>query len=193
MRKIGIASTLVAITLAAGFASAQTPPPAPGGPFDSLSPGNQKIALAIFDSEQRLGSTTSTTPLSLDQIAQMKQSGKGWGEIFHEMKAQRLVADKNLGQAVSRRSRGGAGSSAPPTEITTASGKTVTVGGNGRSQAAISSGSRRAGLDEARGDRGTSAAVGLGHEGSSGGSAMSAGGGNAMGSGGGNHGVGRGK
>lgn len=98
------------------------------GAFAKLSPGNQKIARALFEAQQRSGtsptstqpttqttsstttvpsgsSSTTSTTLSLDDIAAMKQSGKGWGEIFHEMKAQGLVQAKNLGQLVSQASR----------------------------------------------------------------------------------------
>jgi len=186
MRKIWMASTVAAITLAAGAAAAQAPPPpAPGGAFESLSPGNQKIALAIFDSEQRVGPSASTKPLSLDQIAQMKQSGKGWGEIFNGMKSQGLVQDRNLGQAVSWSSRGG-GSSATRTEITTASGKSVMVGGHARSDAAVSSGPRGVGSDNARGDARTSAAISQGRDGGGSGAAAAPGGGAS-------HGGGRGK
>ena len=183
MRKIWMASTVVAITLSAGVAAAQTPPPpAPGGAFESLSPGNQKIALAIFDSQQRMAASAPTKQNSLDEIAQMKRDGKGWGVVFKDMKGQ--VQDKNLGQAVSRFNRSNGGSSAPSTEITTASGKTSMVGGRETSRAALA-GRRGAGPDDARGDAGTSAAVTHGRDGL--GSAASSRGG------GGTHGGGRGK
>src|SRR6266496_4649441 len=116
-----LAIVIAATTLAAGVTAAESPPTlASSGAFDSLSPGNQKIALAIFDSERP---TAAGKPLSLDQIAEMKQSGKGWGEIFKELKSQGLVQDKNLGQAVSRHAASqmtlsGARSSVPRTEIT---------------------------------------------------------------------------
>jgi hypothetical protein len=189
MRKIWMPSIVVAITLAAGIAAAQSPPPpAPGGAFKTLSPGNQKIALAIFDSERRAGPSASTKPLSLDQIAERKQSGKGWGEVFKGMKSQGLVQDRNLGQAVSRQavsqtSRGGGGATAARTEITTGSGKTVMVGGSGRSDAALS-GRRGFGSDDARGEAPTSAPVSHGRDG---------GGGAAAGGGAGSHGGGHGK
>jgi len=53
---------------------------------------------ALFDAQ------SARTPghLRLDEIAAPKQSGEAWGEVFRLMKAQGLVADKNLGQAVSR-------------------------------------------------------------------------------------------
>ena len=165
MKGIGMSSIIAAITLAAGIAAAQTPPPpAPGGAFESLSPGNQKIALAIFDSERRGAATATTKPLSLDEIAAMKQGGSGWGEVFKQMKSQGLVQDRNLGQAVSRVSRGAGRATAAGTEITTASGKTVMVGGHERSDAALS-GRRGFGSDDARGDAGTSAVVSHGRDG----------------------------
>ena len=166
MRKIWMPSVVAAITLAAGIAAAESPPPpAPGGAFESLSPGNQKIALAIFDSERRAGPTAATKPLSLDEIAGMKQDGKGWGEVFKEMRSQGLVQDRNLGQAVSRMSRHG-GATAARTEITTASGKTVMVGGKERSETALS-GRQAIGSDDTRGNAATSAAVSHGRDGAS--------------------------
>ena len=67
------------------------------GAFDKLSPGDQKIARALFEAQKTNG---GTTPLTLDQIA-AKKAHTGWGEVFKHMKAQGLVTDKNLGQAVS--------------------------------------------------------------------------------------------
>lgn len=184
MRKIWMPSVVVAITLTAAVAAAQTPPPpAPGGAFQSLSPGNQKIALAIFDSERRAGPTATTKPLSLDQIAGMKQGGKGWGEVFKAMKSQGLVQDKNLGQAVSRTSRRSGGATVAGTEITKASGKTEIVSGHGRSNAALS-GREGVGSNNTRGDSATSAAVSHGRDG---------GGASAAGGSAGIHGGGRGK
>lgn len=166
MRKIWMPTIVAAMTLAAGIATAQSPPPpAPSGAFESLSPGNQKIALAVFDSERRAAPTAATKPLSLDQIAEMKQGGKGWGEVFKEMKSKGLVQDRNLGQAVSRMSRNG-GATAGRTEITTASGKTGMVGGHERSDTAPA-GRRGFGSHDANGDAETSAAVSRGRDGAS--------------------------
>jgi len=65
--------------------------------YDKLSPGDQKIARALFEAQNPSG---KATPLTLDQIA-AKKTHTGWGEVFKKMKAQGLVTDKNLGQAVS--------------------------------------------------------------------------------------------
>lgn len=66
--------------------------------FDSLSPGNQKIARALFDAQ--VPTQSGPAPLDLNQIADLK--GKtGWGRVFQEMKADHLVEAKNLGQVVS--------------------------------------------------------------------------------------------
>jgi len=67
------------------------------GAFEKLSPGDQKIARALFEAQTTNG---VTTPLTLDQVA-AKKKHSGWGEIFKQMKAQDLVTHKNLGQAVS--------------------------------------------------------------------------------------------
>jgi len=73
------------------------------GAFDKLSQGNQKIVDALFAAEQN--NPNNTKPLSRDDIAAMKQDGKGWGEVFKSMKAQGLVQEKNLGQVISRHNR----------------------------------------------------------------------------------------
>jgi hypothetical protein len=73
------------------------------GAFASLSPGDQKIARALFEAQHTTQNTSGgATPLTLDQIAEKKKAGHtGWGELFKQMKEQGLVTDKNLGQAVS--------------------------------------------------------------------------------------------
>ncbi len=102
-------------------ALAQTAPPPTGSPapgstptgaFSALSPGNQRIARALFDAQTTgasTGTSSTATPLTLDQIAAKKQGGEGWGRIFQDMKAQGLVQAKNLGQVVSRSHRGSRG------------------------------------------------------------------------------------
>lgn len=121
---------LCAIVMAAGVAAAQTTTPATSAPtatstagmtsttsantttssttstanagtFDRLSPGDQKIARALFDAQVG-GATPGTTKLSLDDIAALKGSGKGWGVVFQDMKARGLVQARNLGQVVSQ-------------------------------------------------------------------------------------------
>lgn len=101
MLKTFVIACLSVVVLASGV-FAQTTPPAPSpnqGVFDQLSPGNQKIAQALFDAQQ---SSATATPLSRDDIAAMKQDGKGWGVVFKEMKQRGLVDAKNLGQVVSQ-------------------------------------------------------------------------------------------
>src|SRR5204863_562772 len=90
-------------TTTGGTGTPSTGAPAPGGAFASLSPGNQKIAQALFDAQKAPTTTTATTstsgttksstpttsttisgpkPLTLDQIAKMKDGGRGWGNVF---------------------------------------------------------------------------------------------------------------
>jgi len=68
------------------------------GSFDSLSPGNQKIANALFSAQKTTG--TTLTPLTRDQIAGLKGT-EGWGRVFKTMKADGLIQARNLGQVVS--------------------------------------------------------------------------------------------
>src|SRR3990170_990625 len=94
---------VLAMFLMADAAVAQPPPPSPNaGAFDELSPSNQKIADALFEAQQTSAAPGAPTPLSRDDIAAMKQSGKGWGVIFKDMKQQGLVTEKNLGKGVRR-------------------------------------------------------------------------------------------
>ena len=129
-----LAITLLALAIVVTAAAAQTATttttaPSPNeGVFDKLSPGNQKIARALYDAQQSQG----TTPLSLNDIAAMKQTGKGWGVIFKDMKANgQLPPDaKNLGQLVSGKYQPQSSTSGS-TMITSASGKSQTTGKSG--------------------------------------------------------------
>ena len=119
MGRVGTVSSvigIVALGLATGsVAYAQKPASTTTGAFDKLSTGNQKVASALFQAQS--GSTS--TPLTLDEIAAKKQSGKGWGEVFKSMQAQGLVQEKNLGQVVSKYNHSAKG------VVTTASGRVV--------------------------------------------------------------------
>jgi hypothetical protein len=111
---MGNASTLAGFLLLLGAVSASpshAQPVSVDGAYAKLSPGNAKVARALFEAQ-----VTNTTPTSrrqtptgaapkamtLDQIAALKQGGQSWGRVFETMKAQGLVQDKNLGQVVSR-------------------------------------------------------------------------------------------
>ncbi|HEV8475216.1 MAG TPA: hypothetical protein VGR82_20755 [Methylomirabilota bacterium] len=106
---MGNASHLAALMLLFGAATADaqvTPPATAAGSYQQLSVGNQKIARALFEAQVQPTTTTVTPgarrPLTLDQIAAMKQNGTGWGQVFQQMQAKGLVSEKNLGQVVSR-------------------------------------------------------------------------------------------
>ena len=92
------------VTIVAGCLMLSTAPElfaqTPGGAFEQMSPGNQKIARSLFEA-QRTQLPPGTRPLTLDQISARKQSGQGWGRVFDGMKSQGLVDAKNLGQTVS--------------------------------------------------------------------------------------------
>lgn len=102
----------------------------PTGSFQSLSPGNQQIARALFEAQQP--TAKGPAPLSLNQIAARKGSA-GWGEVFKQMKSEGLVNAKNLGQVVSNHehtishTQGGAGSGAS-VAVTNGHGQSVTEG-----------------------------------------------------------------
>ncbi len=112
--------------------------------------------------------TSASKPLTLDEIATLKQDGQGWGQIFKDMKSQGLVTQKNLGQAVSAYERAHHTHHGP---VTTAAGRTFAT----RTDRDNTSGS-----GNARGNDGSTA-----HSNSSGnsGGSGSHGGGNALGHG----------
>ena len=97
---IAISATLmVSVT---SWAESSSPAAAPGGTiqsggFQSLSPGEQKIARALFLAQQPTAS--GPAPLNLNQISALRQH-EGWGEVFKQMQAEGLIHDKNLGHVV---------------------------------------------------------------------------------------------
>ena len=179
MVKHGIACGLLAIALAAGVAPAETTgtTTSTAGAFDRLSPGNQQIARALFQSQTTssgtsaspTGTTTQVTPLTLNQIAAMKQSGQGWGEIFKSMKAQGLVREKNLGQVVSKFHHQQKGITPGPPAATSRRGATAagTSGTTGTTSSARGRGlDNGAGRQQGQGSAissGASGGGGLGH------------------------------
>jgi hypothetical protein len=109
---MGNPSALAGFLLLLGVATASpTSAQTPGlvsGAFERLSPGNQKVARALFDAQAAL-TQPSPTPnsgvgktLSLDEIAAQKHNGTAWGQVFSAMKARGLLREKDLGQVVSR-------------------------------------------------------------------------------------------
>ena len=124
-------STAVALftLLTVAPAHAETATVTKGGAFASLSPGNQKIARALYEAQ-----TASTFPkLTLEQIAKRKQEAKVWGNVFREMKAQRRVDARNLDSVVSasshqrRNAVGTAGTSVAVTGGTSSAGTASTI------------------------------------------------------------------
>jgi hypothetical protein len=121
---MGDASYVAAILLLFGAATADaqiTPPANPAGAYQKMSPGNQKVARALFEAQHAPTTTTTRTgagktttasttaagaaapkPLTLDQIAAMKRAGTGWEHVFRQMRTQGLIADKNIASVVTR-------------------------------------------------------------------------------------------
>ena len=65
--------------------------------FDALSPGDRKIARALFLAQHP--TANGPAPLSLNQIADLKASSN-WAKVFKQMQAGGLVQAKSLGQVV---------------------------------------------------------------------------------------------
>jgi hypothetical protein len=108
---MGNASHLAALMLLFGAATADAQTPVTGA-YQQLSAPNQKIARALFEAQVHPTTTTTTSaartmtsslkPLTLDQIASIRQNGTGWTDVFKQMHTQGLVTDKSLSQVVSR-------------------------------------------------------------------------------------------
>ena len=185
---------IVLLLAAPGWAqSTTTTTTIPTGNFDSLSPGNQKIANALFSAQKTTG--TTLTPLTKNQIAGLK-STEGWGRVFKTMKADGLIQAKNLGQVVSgynHSQRSSTTSTAGRSTRTTTTASTTARGG--RFSASARTGSRVSSgrFTNGRGFAGSSHAMGgrvamgggFGHGGMGGGGFGGVGGGGFGGHGGG--------
>jgi hypothetical protein len=71
--------------------------------YEALSPGNRRIAVALFEAQK--SSAQNVMPLTLDQIAQERRSGKTWADVFHAMKSQGLIDAETLAQVLGRYNR----------------------------------------------------------------------------------------
>jgi hypothetical protein len=91
---------LLVVVAALGVFAADALAQGSGGAFSKLSPGQQKIARALFDAQTQ--GPNAPRPLTLDEIAMKRQAHQGWGEVFKDMKAAGLLTDKSLGQVVRR-------------------------------------------------------------------------------------------
>jgi hypothetical protein len=120
----GLAGLLLMLgALSASPTSAQTPSVA--GAYERMSPGNQKVARALFYAQAATfspvppngSSARAARALTLDEIAAQKQGAQGWGQVFQAMRSQGLMHETSLGQVVSRyehqRSRAAAVSGGP--------------------------------------------------------------------------------
>ena len=107
--------TSLGTVLLLGATGAFAEPPSVSGPapavtsvpvssaYDSLSPGNKRIAVALFEAQK--SSAQNVTPLTLDQVAQERRSGKSWADVFHAMKSQGLIDAETLAQVLGRYNR----------------------------------------------------------------------------------------
>jgi hypothetical protein len=103
MRRLSAAALALALLATVSHAQTTTTPgttptvsdPATGS-FAKLSPGNQRIATAIFEAQKAEQET-----LTLDQIAHRKlHDRQGWGVIYRDLQQRGLVSEKNVGQAM---------------------------------------------------------------------------------------------
>ena len=90
--------------------SPSTPTPEPTtasvpslGVYESSSPGNKRVAVALFEAQKP--SAPDVTLLTLDQIAQERRSGKSWGDVFLAMKSLGQIQAETLAQVLGRYNR----------------------------------------------------------------------------------------
>ncbi len=106
------------------------------GSYADLSPGNQKIATALFEAQGDVEGVDGA--YTLDEIAGMKQDGTGWGQMFKYLQENGEIPGdvKNLGQLVSGRYQASgevtteSGSEAGDTEAVTTESGVKTKGGS---------------------------------------------------------------
>jgi hypothetical protein len=99
------------LVAATGIAEAQSKPATqpevvstpPASAFASLSQGNKRIATALFEAQNTTAS--GATPMTLEQIAHERRSGRKWGDVFQDMKSQGLIQAETLGQVLGRYDR----------------------------------------------------------------------------------------
>ena len=91
-----IRASVFGLAMLVGASLLAAPGLAQSGAFEQLSPGNQKIAHALYEAQKR-----GAPGLTLDQIAARKQAGTGWNDVFKDMRARGFVEERNLGQVVS--------------------------------------------------------------------------------------------
>src|SRR6266850_3306832 len=99
---------LVAATGAAAEAQSKPTQPEvvstpPASAFASLSQGNKRIATALFEAQNTTAS--GATPMTLEQNAHERRSGRKWGDVFQDMKSQGLIQAETLGQVLGRYDR----------------------------------------------------------------------------------------
>ena len=101
------ASTIAALMLLLGAttAAAELPHPStPAGAFETMSPANQNVARALHEAQLPVQTgEAARKPLSLEQIAELKQKSNGWAQVLKDMqKKGLLLRDRTLAQIVSR-------------------------------------------------------------------------------------------
>jgi hypothetical protein len=104
---LGILVLVAAIGTSANAQSKLTPEPEVASlpstnAFASLSAGNKRIATALFEAQT---TAKGATPMTLQQIAQERLSGRKWGDVFQAMKSQGLIQAETLGQVLGRYDR----------------------------------------------------------------------------------------
>jgi hypothetical protein len=79
--------------------------------FTSLSPGEQRIARALYEAQRSAGDAepswghVEARVRSLDEVAGMERSVAGWNQVFKQLKAEGLIAEQTLGHVVARSTR----------------------------------------------------------------------------------------
>jgi len=81
--------------------------PAPATTFTSLSPGEQRIARALYEAQKATSDARAgeSKVRSLDEVAGMERNVCGWNQVFKQLKAEGLLVEQTLGHVVARWTR----------------------------------------------------------------------------------------
>lgn len=92
-------------------AAAETPR---DGAFEALSPGNQKVARALYDAQVpppapapggRAASAAAPRTMTLDEIAEKRRACGDWTCVLRSMRARKLVNEKTINEVLARQPR----------------------------------------------------------------------------------------
>jgi hypothetical protein len=99
MRRSILTTLTLVLALHAGAAAAQMAAPAAETAYGALSPGNQRMARALYEA-QLSSPDVSSHRLTLEQIAAQKQRDTDWLDVFRSMREKGLIEETTLAAVI---------------------------------------------------------------------------------------------